>query len=317
MSDDKKVKTAIHRWINYKATTMELLARSVAYACNPKASPPGLQSFKFLAGVDDAVSNIEFLETRFKKKPGRLFKHWIYVPGMRVDELEGEKLLAFGQELLGNFYNDFPNLVAIHTNVLSRIHIHALIGCTSVMDGKKLKQTPADFKRFCYEVDQLAVKYGIPQLRKKEAGGKKMIVIKKGHATGTKDEPGILDTGFFTANDFAGGWGGFQPCPYPPAGYDGNYGQQHTYAAAPAKGQVPMGQANQTEPSDKSQNQDLITPLEISLPVQSSGTDDFTPDQKIRLAELSLTYKIVDDIKDIFCRGWEDGNYARCNDEAE
>lgn len=315
MADDKRVRTALHRWINYKTTTMESLARSIAYACNPKASPPGLQAYKFLSGIDDAVSNFEFLEKRFKKKPGRLYKHWIYVPGLHVDEMDGEKLLAFGEELLCNFFSDFPNLVAVHTNVPRRIHIHALVGCTNVLDGHKWKQSPADFKRFCFAVDELAGKYGIPLLRKK--AGAKVQVIKIGSETEVKDGTTAMNSGFSLPYGYTGGWGGFQPCPYPPAGYDGNYGQQNIYAAAPAKGQVPMGQANQAEPSDKSENQDLITPLEISLPLQSSGTDDFTPDQKIKLAELSLTYKIVDDIKDIFCRGWEDGNYARCNDEAE
>lgn len=167
MGNGTGVRTAIHRLINYKETTMDSLKKVVDYACNKDASPSELQSFRFISGVDSAVSDIRFFENRFHKKPGRLFKHWIYVPGLRVDEIEADKLLAYGNEVLKECFSDYPNVIAIHMNKPRRIHLHAVIGCTSVINGKKLDQSPSGFDYFCSIVDGLAKEYHLPLLRKK------------------------------------------------------------------------------------------------------------------------------------------------------
>lgn len=167
MGNVSEVRTAIHKLINYKKTTFDSLQKLVRYACNENASPAGLQSVKFISSVEDAVSDISTFEDRFHKKHGRLYKHWIYVPGLRVDAIDPQKLLAFGQKVLNDCFGDYPNVIAVHINVPRRIHMHAVIGCTSVKNGKKLEQSPSDFNKFRFTVDNFAKEYGFPLLRKR------------------------------------------------------------------------------------------------------------------------------------------------------
>lgn len=180
MGNVSEVRTAIHKLINYKKTTLDSLQKLISYACNGNASPSGLQSVRFISSIEDAVSDIRTFENLFhKKQGGRLYKHWIYVPGLHVDAIDPKKLLTFGQKVLNDCFADYPNIVAVHTNVPHRIHLHAVIGCTSVMNGKKLEQNPSAFSSFCLTVDNYAKEYGFPLLRKRK-GEIKLDVSNRG-----------------------------------------------------------------------------------------------------------------------------------------
>ena len=156
---------AILKWVNYKKTSLEGLEKTVQYICNPKASPRSWQHHSFLSSKDP-VRALAAIDRRYKKNPdGRLYKQGIISFGCEVNEENMNKGFHMVKELLKQYRGTYPYIVALHTNVKSRLHAHFVLGMTSMRDGQKFSQSPEDLQAFNRLYKKIAIETRMPPLK--------------------------------------------------------------------------------------------------------------------------------------------------------
>ena len=114
---------------------------------------------------DNVERSIKVIERKWKPRGSRSFKQGILAYGVPVGEYSVEKIMKFNRELLQKTFPDFPWMFAIHTNKYF-LHSHFLLVTTNVLTGKKLSQSPKDLQAFKDQYDELALKYGLPVLKR-------------------------------------------------------------------------------------------------------------------------------------------------------
>jgi len=161
MPDNKPF--SVMRWINYNTADLKAFEKSSKYVLNPKSAPKAYQQ-GYKIDVSDPRRSMEIIEKRWKPRGNRSFKHGIFSFG--IPALEAKQALAVTDEILKIYYQDYPILAAIHTDIPRRIHAHFLMGMTNVHTGKKFEQDQVEFNRFRDHYNKTLAQHGMLPLKK-------------------------------------------------------------------------------------------------------------------------------------------------------
>ena len=157
---------AIMRWINYKNTSYAGFEKALRYINNPKAAPVKYQYLGYL-NPGHEVDDLRIINDRYRKPDDtRLYKHLICSFG--DPELSAAKAYDFMTAFLESIGKRYPVAFSIHTNVLKRLHGHAIIGMTDIWTGKKYSQSPQNLADWRTRYDEIAAlpEFQMPLLRK-------------------------------------------------------------------------------------------------------------------------------------------------------
>ena len=178
-----RLKHGILRLINYKAGANQARFRkAVDYITNSKKTNSKFTIFNYL-NRDNPMGSLEALEVRYQneKLDGRLFKHGIISFG--APELSVAAAKEVVEETLG-FYQDYPYLAALHTDVPHRLHAHFLLLMRNVRTGKKFSQSISELAEFRRHYHSVAVKHKLLGLKDCD-DTRENNVLQGGHYDGT------------------------------------------------------------------------------------------------------------------------------------
>ena len=167
--------------LNIKNANIDRFKKSLEYVTNPDATNKNLQYYSRLS-KGNPVDALKAISDRFHKAPDtRLFKHFVFSYGDYW--LEEKAIMEFTEIIMNHLSgNDmFPYMFALHNNT-KHPHSHALLCCTSLVDGHQFSQSDADFERFKDFYDEVAAKKKFPLLLRKKNKGtvntKEVVKIK-------------------------------------------------------------------------------------------------------------------------------------------
>ncbi len=164
--------------LNIKNANIDRFKKSIEYVTNPNATNENLQFFSRLSKTSP-VEALKAISDRFHKAPdSRLFKHFVFSYGDYW--LEEKAMMEFTEILMNHLSGNemFPYMFALHTNT-KHPHSHALLCCTSLVDGHQFSQSASNLEQFKDFYDEVAAKKKFPLLlRKKNKGtdSKKEVV---------------------------------------------------------------------------------------------------------------------------------------------
>ena len=161
---NKSSSTGITKFINYSNSSPQRAEKFSRYLQNLSKTNSAYVATNYL-DRNNIEQSIKVLERKWKPGGSRSFKQGILAYGLPVGEYPVEEIMKFNKELLKKIFPDFPWMFTVHTNK-NLLHSHFLLVTTNVLTGKKLSQSPKDLQSFkdCY--DDLAVKYGLPTLKR-------------------------------------------------------------------------------------------------------------------------------------------------------
>lgn len=151
-------KFAIMRLFNYENANIAKAKKVSDYIQSPKRTAP---AYVFGHGLDvkDVCKSLETIESRWKPKGSRLFKHGVLSFGQ--PDLTPEKAVEVTKEIL-DFFKDYPWLAAVHINCPHRVHSHFLLGCINLLTGRKYSQGVRELQLFKDFYGNVANRHGLP-----------------------------------------------------------------------------------------------------------------------------------------------------------
>ena len=170
--------------LNIENANIDRFKKSLEYVTNPAATNQDLQYYSRLS-KGSPVDALKAISDRFHKAPDtRLFKHFVFSYGDYW--LEEKAIMEFTEIIMNHLSgNDmFPYMFALHTNT-KHPHSHALLCCTSLVDGHQFSQSDAELERFKDYYDEIATKKKFPLLLRRKNKG---TVSTKGVVTINADE---------------------------------------------------------------------------------------------------------------------------------
>lgn len=159
-----KASIGITKFINYSDSSPQRAEKFSRYLQNLLKTNAEYVSVNYL-DRNNVEHGIQVIEKKWKPRGSRSFKQGILAYGVSTSEYPIERILKFNEELLKKMYPHNPWLVAVHTNK-PLLHAHFLLVTTNVITGKKMSQSPKDLKNFKDQYDELARKYGLPNLNR-------------------------------------------------------------------------------------------------------------------------------------------------------
>ena len=153
--------------LNIKNANIERFKKSIAYVTNPAATNKSLQYYSRLSKEHPADA-LNAISERFHKAPDtRLFKHFVFSYGDYW--LEEKAMMEFTEIIMNHLSGNemFPYMFALHTNT-KHPHSHALLCCTSLVDGHQFSQSASDLERFKDFYDEVATEKKFPLLLRKK-----------------------------------------------------------------------------------------------------------------------------------------------------
>ena len=163
-------RNGILRAINYRDANIERFKKSFDYVTNPGATNMDLQHYSLLSR-HNPVEALKAISDRFHKAPDtRLFKHYVFSYG---DYWVEEKAMMELTEIVMDHLSKsgmFPSMFALHTNT-KHPHSHALLCCTSLIDGHQFSQSPAELEQLKDYYDKVAATKKFPLLLRKKNKG--------------------------------------------------------------------------------------------------------------------------------------------------
>lgn len=164
MFRNKNPATGITKFVNYSDSSPKRAEKFSRYLKHLSKTNSDYMATNYL-DRDNVERSIKVIERKWKPRGSRSFKQGILAYGVPVGEYSVEKIMKFNRELLQKTFPDFPWMFAIHTNKYF-LHSHFLLVTTNVLTGKKLSQSPKDLQAFKDQYDELALKYGLPVLKR-------------------------------------------------------------------------------------------------------------------------------------------------------
>lgn len=164
MFRNKNPVTGITKFVNYSDSSPKRAEKFSRYLKHLSKTNSDYMATNYL-DRDNVERSIKVIERKWKPRGSRSFKQGILAYGVPVGEYSVEKIMKFNRELLQKTFPDFPWMFAIHTNKYF-LHSHFLLVTTNVLTGKKLSQSPKDLQAFKDQYDELALKYGLPVLKR-------------------------------------------------------------------------------------------------------------------------------------------------------
>ena len=161
---NKSPATGITKFVNYSNASPRRAEKFSRYLKHLSKTNSDYMATNYL-DRDNVERSIKVIERKWKPRGSRSFKQGILAYGVPVGEYPVEKIMKFNRELLQKTFPDFPWMFAIHTNKYF-LHSHFLLVTTNVLTGKKLSQSPKDLQAFKDQYDELALKYGLPVLKR-------------------------------------------------------------------------------------------------------------------------------------------------------
>ena len=150
--------------INYKNGANEhRFRKSVEYITNPQK----VKSVKIMTNYMDCVNpckSLGIIEKRWDNEnmKGRLFKHGIISFGVKdIKCVTAKDVLV---ETL-KYYDDYPWIAALHSDVPNRLHAHFLLMMRNVKNGHKFSQSHSDLRDFRKHYHITARKRDLPGLK--------------------------------------------------------------------------------------------------------------------------------------------------------
>ena len=163
-----KAPIGITKFINYSDSSPQRAEKFSRYLQNLSKTNSEYVTVNYL-DRNNVERGIQVIEQKWKPRGSRSFKQGILAYGVTTSEYPIEKIVKFNEELLKKMYPHNPWLVAVHTNK-PLLHAHFLLVTTNVITGKKMSQSPKDLKNFKDQYDELARKYGLPNLNQRNLG---------------------------------------------------------------------------------------------------------------------------------------------------
>lgn len=160
MGNDKTI--AILRFVNYKKTNERKLKKVHQYITRPDSSPKEYQK-SFYLNLNDPWHGMEVINNRWNPKGNRLFKHGVFSFGKA--DLKPKTAMEVTDKILSFYYNQYPIIYSIHTNIPRRIHAHFIMGMVNVCNGKKYEQSPKELSQFKQHFNEIVTSYGLPALK--------------------------------------------------------------------------------------------------------------------------------------------------------
>ncbi len=164
MFRNKNPVTGITKFVNYSDSSPKRAEKFSRYLKHLSKTNSDYMATNYL-DRDNVERSIKVIERKWKPRGSRSFKQGILAYGVPVGEYPVEKIMKFNRELLQKTFPDFPWMFAIHINKYF-LHSHFLLVTTNVLTGKKLSQSPKDLQAFKDKYDELALKYGLPVLKR-------------------------------------------------------------------------------------------------------------------------------------------------------
>lgn len=156
--------------LNIENANIDRFKKSLEYVTNPDATNKNLQYYSRLS-KGNPVDALKAISDRFHKAPDtRLFKHFVFSYGDYW--LEEKAIMEFTEIIMNHLSgNDmFPYMFALHNNT-KHPHSHALLCCTSLVDGHQFSQSASDLEQFKDFYDEMATDKKFPLLLRKKNRG--------------------------------------------------------------------------------------------------------------------------------------------------
>ncbi len=156
--------------LNIKNANIDRFKKNFEYVTNPDATNKNLQYYSRLS-KGNPVEALKAISERFHKAPDtRLFKHFVFSYGDYW--LEEKAMMEFTEIIMNHLSGNemFPYMFALHTNT-KHPHSHALLCCTSLVDGHQFSQSASDLERFKDFYDEIANKKKFPLLLRRKNKG--------------------------------------------------------------------------------------------------------------------------------------------------
>ena len=153
--------------LNIKNANIDRFKKSFEYVTNPAATNKSLQYYSRLSKANP-VDALKAISDRFHKAPDtRLFKHFVFSYGDYW--LEERAMMEFTEIIMNHISGNemFPYMFALHTNT-KHPHSHALLCCTSLVDGHQFSQSASDLERLKDFYDEVAAEKQFPLLLRKK-----------------------------------------------------------------------------------------------------------------------------------------------------
>ena len=161
---NKSPATGITKFVNYSNSSPQRAEKFSRYLQNLSKTNSAYVATNYL-DRNNIEQSIKVIERKWKPGGSRSFKQGILAYGVPVDEYPVEEIMKFNKELLQKTFPDFPWMFTVHTNK-NLLHSHFLLVTTNVLTGRKLSQSPKDLQAFKTQYDELAMKYGLPTLKR-------------------------------------------------------------------------------------------------------------------------------------------------------
>lgn len=154
--------------VSDNAAALHQIGNVVQYAADQLKT----EERKYVTGINcnetDVIEQFWHTKRIWGKTDGRLCFHGYQ--SFREGEVDAETAHEIGVELARRLWGDrFEVLVATHCNT-GHYHNHLVINSVSLMDGGKLANTKADYRRMREESDKLCREYGLSVIEPKGRG---------------------------------------------------------------------------------------------------------------------------------------------------
>lgn len=151
-------KHAIIKLINYKDANIDKAKKVSDYIQSPERTAP---AYVFGHGLDvaDVYKSLETIESRWKSKGSRMFKHGALSFGQ--PDLTPEKAVEVTKKFM-EYFKDYPWMAAVHTNCPHRLHSHFLLCCINLRTGRKYSQGTKELQLFKDFYGDVASRHGLP-----------------------------------------------------------------------------------------------------------------------------------------------------------
>ena len=154
--------------VSENAAALHQIGNVVQYAADQLKT----EERKYVTGINcnetDVIEQFWHTKRVWRKTGGRLCFHGYQ--SFREGEVDAETAHEIGVELARRLWGDrFEVLVATHCNT-GHYHNHLVINSVSLMDGGKLANTKADYRRMREESDRLCREYGLSVIAPKGRG---------------------------------------------------------------------------------------------------------------------------------------------------
>lgn len=159
MGNDRKI--GILKLINYQVADESNFQKGVDYILRPDSTNRKLIGSRYLE-IDRPLEGLRIINDRWTPKGSRLFKHGVFSFG--VPNLSPNLAFDVTREIL-NYYDSYPIIYSVHTNISRRIHAHFLMGMVNVKTGKKFEQSPSSLRDFQMHYNKIAIANKLPPLK--------------------------------------------------------------------------------------------------------------------------------------------------------